>query len=154
MHDQPHALHNPLLFDKPLIFATHNAALSSQPCLLVGRGGHHGHGASGGVHVGHGLAPGAGVAGHGAGGLVEVAGRRGRADGHGAAHGPLLQAAPHEEAQDQGHGDHQQRQQREQRGVAAPVCVRAGVCVRARSARPAQSGKEAVHGGRDAERAV
>ena len=33
------------------------------------------------------------------------------------------------------------------------MCVRAGVCVRARSARPAQTGKGAVQGGRDAERA-
>ena len=75
-----------------------------------------------GVHLGHRRGThGAVVAGHGAGGLMEVSRRRGRADGHRGAHGLLLQAAPHEEAQEQRHGDHQQGQQGKQRGVAAPA---------------------------------
>eukprot|EP00906_Rhabdomonas_costata_P031749 RCo044804 len=92
-------------------------AVALHPSLdAVGQGGSR----RGGVHVGHGCgARSAGVAGQRTRGLREEASRCGRAHRQGRADGILLQAAPHEDPQDQRHGDHQQGQQGKQRGVAA-----------------------------------
>jgi len=73
----------------------------------------------GGVHVVHGYhSRGAGIAGQRAGGLREEARWSGSAHGQGRAHRLLLQAAPHEDAQDQCHRDDKQGQQGEKGWVA------------------------------------